>query len=151
MCCFPVCKAVWDTSVLRQSFLSCCCWLPSGPGPPSLFLLFPLLGPVIVGGTVVIKPHDQVNLGSKGFVWFTLRHHCSSSKEIGRNLEAGADDAVEGCCLLACSVCFFMGFRTTSPGMAPSVTGWFLSHESLIKKVLYRLAYSPVLHRHFLI
>lgn len=64
--------SVWDTSVLCQSFLSCCCWLSSGPGRRSLFLLFPLLGPVIVRGTIVIKPHDQVNLGNKGFVWLTL-------------------------------------------------------------------------------
>jgi hypothetical protein len=45
-----------------------------------------------------------------------------SGKELkqGWNLEAGADaEAVERCCLLACSACFLIELRTTSPGMAP--------------------------------
>jgi hypothetical protein len=38
-----------------------------------------------------------MNLGRKGFVWLTLPHHCSSSKDVrtgiqqGKILEAGTD------------------------------------------------------------
>jgi hypothetical protein len=51
-----------------------------------------------------MKPHDQNNWGRKGFIWLTLPHHCSSSKEVrtgqklkrGRNLEVGdGAEAVE--------------------------------------------------------
>jgi len=52
-------------------------------------------------------------LGRKGFIQLTLPHCCSSPKEVrtgthtGRNLEAGADaEAMEKCCLLACSSWF---------------------------------------------
>jgi hypothetical protein len=42
--------------------------------------------------------------------------------------EAGADaEAMEGCYLLACSACFLIEPRTTSPGMAPLTIGWALS------------------------
>ena len=41
--------------------------------------------------------------------------------------EAGADaEAMKGCYLLACSACFFVEPRTTSPGMAPPTVGWAL-------------------------
>ena len=51
----------------------------------------------------------------KEFMWFTLPHHGNRSlKEVrtgtqaGQNLEAGAGaEAMEGCCLLACSSCVF--------------------------------------------
>jgi hypothetical protein len=29
----------------------------------------------------MIKPHDQSNLGKKGFLWLMLPHHSSSSKD----------------------------------------------------------------------
>jgi hypothetical protein len=57
-----------------------------------------------------IKHHEQTNLGRKGFIQPTLPHHRSSSKKLrqelkqDRSLEAGTDaEAMEGCCLLACS------------------------------------------------
>jgi hypothetical protein len=54
--------------------------------------------------------------------------------------------------IMACSTCFLIKPRTTSLGREPSTMGWALSHKSLIKKkkMPYRLAYSPVLWRHFL-
>ena len=57
---------------------------------------------------------------------------------------------MEGCCLLACSACCVIERRTTSPGMAPPTMGWALPYQSLIKEIPYRLAYSPILWRHFL-
>ena len=61
----------------------------------------------------------------------------------GRNLEAGADAvAMEEHYLLACSACFLIEPRTNSPGMIPP--------QPNPKKMLYSLAYSPVIWRHFL-
>jgi hypothetical protein len=61
---------------------------------------------------------------------------CSSPKEVrtgthkGRNSEAGVDaEAMEEYCLLtgllplACSACFYIEARATSPGMAPPTVG----------------------------
>ena len=74
----------------------------------------------------------------------------------GRNLEAGADaEAMDGCCLLACSPWFAQSAFLYHPG--PPAQGWHhsqragpLSHQPLTKKMAYRLAYSPILERHFL-
>jgi len=69
----------------------------------------------------------------------------------GKNLEAGADaEAMEGCCLLACSymassACFLIDPSTTRWWMVPPTMGWGLHHQPLIKKRLYRLACSPIL------
>ena len=42
----------------------------------------------------------------------------------GRDLEAGADaEATEGHCSLACSACFLIAPRTSSPGMTPPTMG----------------------------
>jgi hypothetical protein len=56
---------------------------------------------------------------------------------------------LNGLFLMACSACFLIEPRTTCPGMAPPTMGWALPHQSLIKKMPYRLAHSPLL-RHFL-
>lgn len=40
--------------------------------------------------------------------------------------------------------------RATSPGMVPPTTGWALPHQSLIKKMPYKLAYSLILWKHSL-
>jgi hypothetical protein len=76
-------------------------------------------------------------LRRKRFIQLTLPHCCSSPKDVrtelkqGRNLEAGADaEAMEkevlntGLFSLACSACFHVEPRTTSPGMAPPTMGW---------------------------
>jgi hypothetical protein len=39
---------------------------------------------------------------------------------------------------------------TTSSRMAPPKMGWALPYQSLIKQILYRLAYGHILQRHFL-
>jgi hypothetical protein len=58
-------------------------------------------------------------LGRKVFIWVILPYNCSSFKEVrkkkkqnknklSRNLEAGAEaEAIEECCLMAISACFF--------------------------------------------
>ena len=52
--------------------------------------------------------------------------------------------------LMACTACFLKEPRTTSPGMAPPKVGWALPHQSLSKKITYRLANSLILWRGFL-
>ena len=68
--------------------------------------------PVLVRVSLAaIKHHDQKpSWGGKGLTQLTLLHCSLSLKKSGqelkqrRNLEAGADtEAMEGCCLLACS------------------------------------------------
>ena len=108
--------------------------------------------------TAVMKPHDQSSFGREGFIWLTRTHHCSPSLDVragtqtGRNLEAGADaDFKEECCLLACSSWFApIEPRTINLGMAPPTVGFTFHHASIIKKMFYRLANSPVLWRCFL-
>jgi hypothetical protein len=53
-------------------------------------------------------------------------HQRKSGQELtqGRKLEAEVDaESMEGCCLLACSTCFLIGPKTTSPGIAPPTIG----------------------------
>ena len=45
----------------------------------------------------------------------------------------------------ACSVCFLAVLRATSPRTAPPTMSWACPYQSLIKKMPYRLAYSPIL------
>jgi hypothetical protein len=74
------------------------------------------------------------NLGRKGFFQLTLlslfiQRKSGQKLKQGRNLEAGADaETMEEGCLLACSVCFLIGPRTTIPGMASPIMGWILPH-----------------------
>ena len=85
-------------------------------------------------------------LGKKKFVWLTYSYYSPSLKEVwtefkhGKYLETGADaEARKKFCLLACSACFLIELRITSPGMAPFTMAWALPHWSLIKKMLDRL------------
>jgi hypothetical protein len=58
------------------------------------------------------------------------------------NMEAGTDaEAMEGCCLIlmACSACFLIELRITSPGIPPPRIDWAFSYQSIIKKMHYRL------------
>ena len=50
-------------------------------------------------------------------------------------------------CLLhvGCSACFLIEHKITSPGMALHTMAWALLHQSLIKKIPYRLSYSPII------
>ena len=54
-----------------------------------------------------------------------------------------------GLLIMICSVCSLTQPRTTSLGMQPHTMAWVLTHQSLIKKMSYRLAYSPILRRHY--
>jgi hypothetical protein len=90
----------------------------------------------------------------------SIVHHWRKSGQEhtqGRNLEAGADaEAMEGCCLLAglfsmtYSACFLIEPRTTNLRVALSSMDWALWHQSLIRKLSYRLACSLVLWSCFL-
>jgi hypothetical protein len=41
-------------------------------------------------------------------------------------------------------------YRTITPRTVPPTMGWDLLHQSLIKKMTYRLAYNLILWKHFL-
>ena len=67
----------------------------------------------------------EIKLWRKGLIWLTFPHHGSSSKEVrtGRHLEESWRlEAMEECCLLACSACFLIEPRTTSSGPPTSIT-----------------------------
>ena len=84
-----------------------------------------------------------------------LSGHTPSLREVGagtlcRNLEAGADtEAMEGAAywLVPHGLLSLLSYRTQdhSPGMTPPTMNWALPHQSLIKKMPYRLAYSLTL------
>jgi hypothetical protein len=40
--------------------------------------------------------------------------------------------------------------KTTTTGRAPPIMGWALPHQSLIKKMPFRLVHRPIFRRHFL-
>jgi hypothetical protein len=109
----------------------------------------------------VMTPMAKNNSERKGLIWLTLPHHCSLSgvrtgthtgQESGGRCWCRGHGGVllTGLLPTACSVCFLIERRTTSPGMAPPTMGWALPHPSLIKKMLYRLACSPILGKYFL-
>lgn len=64
----------------------------------------------------------------------------------GRILEADAGaEATEEDYLWACSACSHTYAKTTCPGVVLATVSWVLPHQSSIKKILYSLAYRPVL------
>ena len=58
-------------------------------------------------------------------------------------------ELLPGLLLMACSACFLIEPRTTSPGMAPLTMGWALPYQSIMKKIPYSLSYSPTLKEAF--
>jgi hypothetical protein len=54
-----------------------------------------------------------------------------------------------GLLLIACSACFLIELRITSPGIEAPIIGWGFYHTSRIKKMNNGLAYSPISWRHF--
>jgi hypothetical protein len=85
-------------------------------------------------------------------------HHQKSGQELkqGSNLKAGADAEgygevlLPGLLIMACSACFLIKFRSTSPRMALLTMDWALPYQLLVKKVSQRHAYSLILWREFL-
>jgi len=79
----------------------------------------------------------------------TVHHQRRSGQELkqDRNLEAEAEAEamITGLLLMACSACFLIEQKTTSLGRAQSTMGWALHHQSLIKNMACRLAYSLIL------
>jgi hypothetical protein len=100
----------------------------------------------------VMKHQDRKQLGEER-VYFT--HHSSIEQHEGRNLN-GTGTQRQGLMQRPWrgdsywlaphgSLSLLIKPRTTSPGMALPTMGWGLPLQSLIVKVLYRLAYNPVL------
>ena len=99
-------------------------------------------------------------LGRKGFIWLTLPYqHSQSVNEESqyRNPNGAGTWHLERCrghgqmlltdlLFVACSACFLIEPRTTSPGMVAPTVG----PQSLLMQMPYRLAYSLIFWRHFL-
>ena len=103
-----------------------------------------------------MKHHDQSNPGRKGFIWLMLPHHGRKSRpnragawrqELMQRPWRGAAYWLALYDLLS-----LLSYRTQnhSPGVATPTMGWALPHQSLVKKIHYRSAYSQILWRHFL-
>jgi hypothetical protein len=81
------------------------------------------------------KHHDQEASGRKGFIQLTLPHCCSSPKEARTGTHTGQEPGSRSWCRshggvlltgllpLACSACFLIEPKTTSPGRAPPTMG----------------------------
>jgi hypothetical protein len=91
-------KGSFNSSCLSQDFYSCTNIMTKKPvGEERVYLAYTF--------------HRAVN------------HQRKSGTQAGQ--EAGADaEAMEGCCLLACSACFLIEPKTTSPEMAPPTMNW---------------------------
>ena len=87
-----------------------------------------------------------------------ILHKRSSFKTVRAGTHTGKEPGGRSCCrghggmllmvlfLVACSACFLLEFRATSPGMAPLSVGQAFLHQPIIKKIHY----SQILWRHFL-
>jgi hypothetical protein len=106
----------------------------------------------------VVKHHEQKYLGRKGVIWFILLHHCSSLKEFrtGTQTRVGTlrqelmqrpwRDAAYW---FTPSLLSPLSYRTqgTSPKVVPPTMVYIFPHQSLYRKMLYGLNYSPNLWR----
>jgi hypothetical protein len=101
-------------------------------GKASGFLL--RTAPVLVRVSIPAQTSwPRSKFGRKGLIQLTLPHCCSSPKEVRAGTQAGqgagADGRGHGGMLLtgllplACSACFLIETKTTSPGMAPYAMG----------------------------
>lgn len=118
---------------------------------------------VLVRIAIAVTNHldqDQLGDGRALFIWLMLPQNClswwKSRRELkqGRILEARADaETMEGCYLLACFSWLAQMAFLQKPG--PSAPGWshaqwtVLLNQLLIKKILYKLAYSLIIWKHF--
>jgi hypothetical protein len=90
----------------------------------------------------VTKHHDQKEVGEERvYLAYAIVYHQTQSMQKlkqGRRLEAGPDaETMDGYYVLACSVCFLIKPKTTSPGMILPTAGRAQPHQSLIKKTPY--------------
>ena len=107
----------------------------------------------------VMKHHDQKQAGEER-VYFHLAYTIISLEEVGTGTQNRAgtwrQDLIQrpwrGAAYWlalplhpACSDCYLIELRTTSPGMIPPKMGLAFPHQSLIKTILYEFACSPVL------
>ena len=105
-------------------------------------------------------------MGREEFIWLALPYHCSSSKEVRTGTHTGQEPGgrswyrghggllFSGLLPRACLPACLENLEPQSQGWPHphQSMGWALPlpHQSLIKKVLYRLVCSPVFWRHFL-
>jgi hypothetical protein len=82
---------------------------------------------ILVWVTIAVMKHDQRNMERKGFVLFTFLDHCSSSKEV-RTGRGHGGMLLTSLLLMACSSCFLIEPRTTSPDIAPPTICWALPY-----------------------
>lgn len=102
----------------------------------------------------------KIHVWRKGFFWLTVQNHCSSLKEVRTGTEIGQEPGTQrwyrghgrllfiSLFIMAYSSCFLIKPRTTYPetlhnGLGPP-------HQSLNKKMPYRLVYSFIFCRYFL-
>jgi len=88
----------------------------------------------------------------RGFIWFMLPYHSPSLKKPRTGTQTRPEPGgkrwcrghgrmvLTGLLFMACSGCFLIKPGTTSPGMTPSTVGGALEYQSLMKKMLCRLA-----------
>ena len=82
----------------------------------------------------MVKHHDQSNLGRKG-LFHHIAHHPEKTEQDpgGRSWCRGHGGVLLiGLLPMACSACFVIEPRTTSPGMAPPTVVWVsaINHQS---------------------
>ena len=105
---------------------------------------------VFLDSFAVVKHHDQTSSGGPQGLFsshfhITVHHQRKSGQELkqGRDLEAGADaEAMEGCCIVPCLLLMACSYRTQDHQLRGGTT---LSHQLLMKKMSYWLAYSLML------
>lgn len=78
-------------------------------------------------------PNESYQGKSLKFLGHTLSLREARVGKQGRNLEVGTKaEPIKEHCLLACTACFFLPYRTTYPGMVPPTLAWTLPSQELI-------------------
>jgi hypothetical protein len=103
-------------------------------------------------------PRPRSKMGKKWLIQLTIPDHTPSLEKVRMGTQAGQEPGGRSWCrghggvlltgllYMACSACFLIEPKTTSPVMTPPTMGWALPHPSLIEKMLYRW----ISWRHFL-
>jgi hypothetical protein len=110
--------------------------------------------------TAVRKHHDHSNVGSKGLIWIMIPYHCSSSMDVRtgtktgkkfrgkRNKQTKKMQRPWRGAIWRLAPCLAQPAFSWKPG--PPAQRWHHPHQSLILKMPYRLASSPLLLETFL-